>query len=111
MIPDVLASEDLKCARQLMRRYASEIRDLTGCNVVSFAAEVDSDLRSASTMAVDPELEDNRDKEVAVLRGVMTRAMSLLIMHLGKEQALSAALAAASYGAELLEQAETRFDA
>lgn len=106
MIPDVLASPELKQARRMLRESAKKIRERTGCNVVAFAAELDLDLKSASTMAVDPELEESPAKEVALLKGVLTRSMSLLIMHIGKEKAMVTAISAASYGAELLRQAE-----
>ena len=106
LIPDVLASPELKQARRMLRESAKRIRHKTGCNVVAFAADLDPDLKSASTMAVDPELEESPAKEVALLKGVLTRCMSLLIMHVGEEQAMVTAVAAASYGAELLRQAE-----
>lgn len=111
MIPDIMASPELKRARRMLRSTAEEIQQKTGCNVVAFAAELDEELKSASTMAVDPELEECPAKEVALLKGVLTRSMSLLIMHVGKEQAMVTAISAATYGAELLRQAEGESDA
>jgi hypothetical protein len=106
MIPDVLASEQLKKARKMIRSSAIEIQNTTGCNVMAFAADINNELQQASTMAVDKELEERPDKEVALLKGVLTRAMSLLIMHVGKDKAMVMAIKAASYGNQLLRQAE-----
>ena len=111
MIPDVLASDELKRARRRLQECATQIHRETRCNVMAFAAELDEDLSSASTMAVDPELEESPAKEVALIKGALLRCMSLLIMHVGREQALVAAISAVSCGARLLRQAEEQGDA
>ena len=111
VIPDVLASQELKIARRRLQACAAQIHRETRCNVMAFAAELDEDLNSASTMAVDPELEQSPAKEVALIKGAMLRCLSLLIMHVGREQALVAAISAVSCGAGLLRQAEEQGDA
>lgn len=111
LIPDVLASDDLRRARRKLQECAAQIHRETRCNVMAFAAELDENLGSASTMAVDPELEMCPAKEVALIKGALLRCLSLLIMHVGREQALVAAMSAVSCGAGLLRQAEEQGDA
>ncbi|HXH62101.1 MAG TPA: hypothetical protein VNI20_12180 [Fimbriimonadaceae bacterium] len=101
MIPESLVGTSLKCARRVARESADRIYETTGCHVVSVVAEFAENGRACTSMIVDPGLERDPGTEVALLNCALARILSLLVLHLGREEAMSAAVASVSQGERL----------
>lgn len=88
MIPEVLVSDELKRARNLAREFARHVASVSGCRAVAVVAEI-AEGRACSSMAVDPTLDDDPDAELALMRCALTRALSLIVLHVGARRAMS----------------------
>jgi hypothetical protein len=105
VIPEVLVGDGLKAARRTARQCAAQVQRETGCHLVAVIAEIAEPGRACTSMAVDPSLEGQPAKEVALMKCALSRVLSILVLHLGERGAFDAAMAGLAHGAELARMA------
>lgn len=107
MVPEVFVSDELKRARRIALAMADDVCVETGCHVFCVVAECDG-VRIRTALAEDSKLESDVNREALVLRSTLCRVVSLLVLQMGRGDALGAVLTGYKEGVRLALEAHDR---